>query len=102
MAKLLMVKGVTLIILDEQEAKFKAALSSLEGVENATSKVDIIKCNLADSREVERVFRDEVTAKHGRVQVLINNAAIALLKPFTATSFEEHCHSVQVNQLAYV
>jgi NAD(P)-dependent dehydrogenase (short-subunit alcohol dehydrogenase family) len=62
----------------------------------AVGAFDSYKVDVADESQVTAAF-DEVVARHGRVDVLFNNAGIALRRPTTELSVEDWNRVVAVN-----
>jgi NAD(P)-dependent dehydrogenase (short-subunit alcohol dehydrogenase family) len=62
----------------------------------AAGAFDSYKVDVADESQVTAAF-DEVVARHGRVDVLFNNAGIALRRPTTELSVEDWNKVVAVN-----
>ena len=62
----------------------------------AASGGDSYKVDVADETQVKAAF-DEVVARHGRVDVLFNNAGIAIRRPTTELTIEEWNKVVAVN-----
>jgi len=62
----------------------------------ATAGFDSYKVDVTDESQVTAAF-DEVVARHGRVDVLFNNAGIALRRPTTELSLEDWNKVVAVN-----
>jgi NAD(P)-dependent dehydrogenase (short-subunit alcohol dehydrogenase family) len=61
--------------------------------------VETHRANLADPAVIERLARD-VLARHGRVDALINNAAVLRLKPFLDLTAAEFDETIAINLLA--
>ena len=55
-----------------------------------------IACDVADAGEVKAAI-DEVEARFGRIDALVNNAGIAVFKPLLETSLEEWQRVIAVN-----
>src|SRR5262249_58074288 len=62
----------------------------------AAAGFDSYKVDVSDESQVTAAF-DEVVARHGRVDVLFNNAGIALRRPTTELSVEDWNKVVAVN-----
>jgi NAD(P)-dependent dehydrogenase (short-subunit alcohol dehydrogenase family) len=54
------------------------------------------RCDVADEGQVGALV-DEVTERHGRIDVLVNVAGVVLVKPLVATEWEEFQRIVDVN-----
>lgn len=72
MAKILGSKGATITIIDIQKSEIDQAVSTLNtlGI-NASGYC----CNVADEAQVDQIF-SQITAEHGELNALINNAGI--------------------------
>ena len=57
---------------------------------------DFFLCDVANEKRVEVCVR-EVVEKYGRVDALVNNAGIVLVKPFDQITWEEFRHTTEVN-----
>jgi NAD(P)-dependent dehydrogenase (short-subunit alcohol dehydrogenase family) len=64
-------EGAKVVILGRDEAKGRKALAELREVGEA----DYFKCDVSDSKQVRKVI-DETIQKFGRIDILVNNAAI--------------------------
>jgi NAD(P)-dependent dehydrogenase (short-subunit alcohol dehydrogenase family) len=53
-------------------------------------------CDVTSERDVER-WVDDVVARHGRLDIVVNNAAIGLNGPFESTSLEDWEHLLLTN-----
>jgi NAD(P)-dependent dehydrogenase (short-subunit alcohol dehydrogenase family) len=53
-------------------------------------------CDVADEDQVSDCVH-QVIKRYGRVDVLVNNAGIVLVKPFDQISWEEFCRTTEVN-----
>ena len=80
LAKILVAKAkVNLIILDVVDCSKDKYIGTAK----------FIKCNLEDFEEVEAVWK-QIMKDEGRIDILINNAAIARGKTFKEMSFEDY------------
>ena len=73
----------------------------MDKVETDDKSVEFIKCDLSQKHERLNAW-NHIIQKYKRVDVLINNAAIARVKQFSEMSFEQYEETVQINYLAYV
>jgi NAD(P)-dependent dehydrogenase (short-subunit alcohol dehydrogenase family) len=55
-----------------------------------------LKCDVASEAEVAASLQ-EVGSRYGRVDVLVNNAGVVLVKPFDQITWEEFMRTLQVN-----
>ncbi len=53
-------------------------------------------CDVSNETQVAECVR-QVGERFGRVDVLVNNAGIVLVKPFDQITWEEFCHTTEVN-----
>ncbi len=63
--------------------------------------IELLLCDVADSQEIENVWRLIVT-KHGKVDVLINNAARTLGKRISEVTYKEYKQTMKINFLSIV
>ncbi len=83
--------GVAILEWDVELAKTTAAELDPSG-----QKIIAIKCNVADSEEVKAAI-DEVAAKFGRIDVLVNNAGITRDRIFHKMTDDEWYQVIDVN-----
>jgi NAD(P)-dependent dehydrogenase (short-subunit alcohol dehydrogenase family) len=82
--------GVALLDIDaETLARTAAALVPGESVLG-------IECDVAEPRQVQAAI-DRAAARFGRIDVLVNNAGIAVFKPILETTYEEWARVIAVN-----
>jgi len=88
-------EGATVIMLARGEEKLKAAADAIqaEGL-----KAEPMPCDVASSEQMESVFQ-QVIEKHGRIDVLVNNAAVAIPGDITDDSDEEWNTLLNINLL---
>jgi NAD(P)-dependent dehydrogenase (short-subunit alcohol dehydrogenase family) len=71
-----------------------------EGVKAASLKLGdhtgFIVCDMSNPKAIAAMF-DEIEAKHGGISVLVNNAGIAMPKPFFETSEEDFRKVIDIN-----
>ena len=79
-----------LVLLDRDEGTLARTVAELGGGGGAATGVGVhgIACDVSQPAQVRRAC-DEVLARHGRVDALVNNAGVAVFKPALETSFDE-------------
>jgi NAD(P)-dependent dehydrogenase (short-subunit alcohol dehydrogenase family) len=85
--------GANIAVLDRD---LKGAQTTAESVERLGRKALAIECDVADHARVAQAF-DEVMAGLGRVDILVNNAAIVRRTPALETSPETWREVMEVN-----
>lgn len=96
MARRIAAEGGRLILWDVNESALAAVARELEGQGRA---VATYVCNLADRAAIRRTAA-AVLARHGHVDILINNAGIVSGKPLLEISDDEIQRTFDVNTLA--
>ena len=92
LAKILVSKAkVNLIILDVVDCSKDRYIGTAK----------FIKCNLENFDEIQTIW-NQIIKDEGRIDILINNAAIARGKTFKELSFEEYLQTIHINYLSYV
>lgn len=89
-ARLFAAAGARTVLLDLDEAAAARAAESLGPTASA------MRLDVASEAEVTRAF-DAIVATHGRIDVLVNNAGMALRRPSTELSLSEWQRVVDVN-----
>ena len=96
-AKRFLEEGATVIIIggqnQEDADKAVAELSPL-------GKVEAMMVDLSDAAAAEKMI-DDVVAKYGRIDILVNHAGIQIRKWATAFPIEEFKKVIDVNMIAY-
>jgi NAD(P)-dependent dehydrogenase (short-subunit alcohol dehydrogenase family) len=84
--------GHKLVLLDIDQATLAATVQSL-------ARPDDVLCLPTDVSQPEQVqaAADQVMARWGRVDALVNNAGVAVFKPALDTSFQEWRHVLSTN-----
>jgi NAD(P)-dependent dehydrogenase (short-subunit alcohol dehydrogenase family) len=82
--------GARVLILDRDEAGARAAAAAIGGAAEAHP------FDVADEAAIERVF-GTIAERHGRLDVLFNNAGTAIRRPTTELTLEEWNKVVAVN-----
>src|SRR4051794_1525480 len=85
--------GADLVLCDIDEAGLEATAAPLRGLGRRVSshRVDV------SSRDEMRAFADEVERTHGAVDVLVNNAGVAIAAPILETSLEDWSWILSIN-----
>ena len=92
-AELLAKRGYRIAILDLEEAR-----ETVRAIEEQGGKAISCRGNVADEASVEDFVR-QVYARHGRADVLVNNAGISLIVPAEDTSAADFRRVLEVNLL---
>ena len=88
-------RGATLVLLDRDAERLRAVASEVRFL-NPSVEVGTIIVDLADAPELELVA-EGVRATHPRVDLLVNNAGVALAGLFEQTSLAEFEWLVDIN-----
>jgi retinol dehydrogenase 12 len=91
-------EGAHVVIAARNPAKAAAALTEIETRADARGRVETIPIDLASFASV-RAFVDAFTAKHDRLDVLLNNAGVVLRK--RVVTVDGHETQFQVNHLSH-
>ena len=91
-------EGCRVAICDRLEDRLESAREKLEG---CPGEVFTMVADVSDERQV-RNFVEATVERWGRVDVLVNNAAYGLHKPFLKTSVDEVQDQVQTNYMGVV
>ncbi|MBX9620529.1 MAG: glucose 1-dehydrogenase [Alphaproteobacteria bacterium] len=86
-------EGAKVIATDINE---EAGLDTVKKIEKAGYKAEFMKLDVRNESEWQQVTK-AILEKYGKLDVLVNNAGILLLKPLEETSEEEWRHVFQVN-----
>ena len=98
-------RGIGLAIAEKFLAQgWSVALLDIDGATLARTaerlgeagRVLAIECDVAEPRDVQAAI-DRVAQRFGRIDVLVNNAGIAVFKPILETTFEEWSRVLAVN-----
>ena len=65
------------------------------------TNIEFFKLDVSDKKEVEATWH-KIISKYKKVNILINNAAIARGKKFLDLSFEQYVKTQEINYFAYV
>jgi NAD(P)-dependent dehydrogenase (short-subunit alcohol dehydrogenase family) len=91
-ARVLDAAGASLVLVARR-------LDRLEGLASELRDALPVACDLADPDAPTTVV-DAAMARHGHIDVLVNNAGINLVKPATEETTEEFRHELEVNLVA--
>ena len=92
-AKLLLEAGAKVILVDRNAAAAEAAATEMgQGTHG-------IELDVADAAAIDRVF-DQIAAEEGRIDILINNAGMAIRKPAHDLTLSDWDQVVAVNMTA--
>jgi len=91
--ELLAEEGGTVIVTDMNESEGQATADSIN---SAGGKAEFLPLNVTSDTNWESVV-DQVVAKHGKIDVLVNNAGILLFKAVDETTTEEWDRIFDVN-----
>jgi 3alpha(or 20beta)-hydroxysteroid dehydrogenase len=83
-------EGARVVLTDVLDEEGERAAAEIDGAE-------YLHLDVRSEREWEAVV-DDVVARHGRLDVLVNNAGIDLIKRLEATTIEEWDRVVAINQ----
>ena len=92
-AVLLAQEGARIVIVDRHEDRAKATRRQIEEAGGAAA---VVIANLAEEADCKRIV-DEAVRAFGRVDILVNNAAVSPLKTLLDTSVEDLNDSITVN-----
>jgi NAD(P)-dependent dehydrogenase (short-subunit alcohol dehydrogenase family) len=84
--------GYSVALLDIDAATLAQTAATLAPRE----RVLAIECDVAGPDQVRRAI-DQVTARFGRIDALVNNAGVAVFKPLLDTTYEEWARVIAVN-----
>lgn len=85
--------GATVIIVGRNAEKSAAALQELQSL---GIRAESLACDVSQEQEVQRLFAD-VRARHGRLDVLVNNAGSTIRKPPQDFSLDDWKRVMDVN-----
>ncbi|EAR82930.2 oxidoreductase (short-chain dehydrogenase family) (macronuclear) [Tetrahymena thermophila SB210] len=89
-------KDITLLIFDVQENK-----EQINILKSKCQKAEFISCDLSEQKQIDQAFQ-EVIDKYNCVDILINNAAVALIEYFDAMAIQSFFKAQQINLLSYM
>ncbi|RQR24989.1 SDR family NAD(P)-dependent oxidoreductase [Burkholderia sp. Bp9143] len=88
-AKRLADEGVNVVIVGRTESALKESASQHE-------RISYIVADIGQSADIARTL-SEIRARHGKLDVLVNNAGVAPVTPFADLSLSEYDNVFQVN-----
>lgn len=92
LARQLAKQGAHIVICARRQNELDKAV---EQVLAQGGKVSAFQCDVADKAAVEKMI-DEITAKHGKIDVLINNAGIIQVGPASLMRTEEYQEALDI------
>lgn len=98
LARQLAAQGARLVLCARNADDLEAAESELR---SRGADVDAIPCDLARSEDVERMV-NQIIDRHGRVDVLINNAGTITVGPIETMKLEDYHYALDTNFWAAV
>ena len=98
-ARLFALEGGTVICADVRSTPVEGGEPTVEAVRREGGRAHEVLLDLADSTAVERLV-DDVVGEHGRLDVLVNNAATYVSAPLLDTSREQWDQVFAVNLTA--
>jgi len=93
-AKALADKGVKVVLSDYNEA---AGKSETEELKSKGADVIFIAANVALEKSVQNLVTETVK-NYGKLDIMVNNAGIAIVKPTEELTFEEYKNVISINQ----
>ena len=91
-AQRFLAEGYQVALLDIDGATLDEAFARL----NQPVRALAVKCDVADPLQVQAAV-DQVSARFGRIDALVNNAGVAVFKPILETTFDEWARVLAVN-----
>lgn len=88
--------GYAVAIVGRRKEKLTEAVEEFVA-EFGEDAVLAIGADVSKQEDVAMIF-DEIEAKYGRIDVVINNAGVAPSHPFLETSYEEYDRAIKINQ----
>lgn len=92
LARQLAKQGANVVICARSQDELDKAV---EQVRNLGGAITAFRCDVADKAAVEKMI-EEITAKHGKIDVLINNAGIIQVGPATLMRTEEYQEALNI------
>ena len=87
-------EGATIIISDIDEKECQKACKKIE--QKYKTKTLAIKCDVSNKNEVDNLINQTIK-KFKRVDIMVNNAGIAIQKPFIHTTEEDYDLTLNIN-----
>lgn len=92
LARQLAKQGANVVICARVQEELDKAV---EQIQHLGGKITAFQCDVADRAAVEKMI-DEISAKHGKIDVLINNAGIIQVGPATLMRTEEYQEALDI------
>ena len=92
-SELLAEEGATVIVTDMNAIEGQATVDSIKG---NGGKAEFLPLNVTNKAEWTQVV-DQIVAKHGRIDVLVNNAGILILTSLEDTTEEQWDKTLDIN-----
>ena len=92
-AKDLLVRGAHIVICSHMPAELEKAREELE---QAESQIDAYVCDVRSTDQINQLA-EYVLQRHGRIDLLVNNAGYAVYRPFEENSVDEVLDLLDVN-----
>ncbi len=91
-------RGADLVLADIHEGRLAEAVSEVKA---SGREAHGVICDVSEDAEVERL-RDEAFERFGRVDILCNNAGVAVIGPPERVEMDDWMHILQINLLGIV
>ena len=88
--------GASLVLVARREERLRALASSLAQSPLGPERVSFLAADLVDEDAPERI-RAHITERHGRLDLLVNNAGAAWRKPFADGGYENVRRTMAIN-----
>ncbi len=88
--------GCSTIVIINYKNNDDMAKETMELIENRGGKGELYKCDISDYEAVKEMIRD-IIAKYGKIDGLVNNAGILLMRYFMFTSKDDWDNVINTN-----
>lgn len=95
-AILLAKKGFNVIICSRNMDNVKKTVSEINSLKNLSGKAVGYKCDVSDSEDVINLV-NKIIDQFGKIDVLINNAGIAVYKNIMETTLDDWSNTININ-----